>query len=157
MRVYLGIDPGKSGAWVLSTDYGVECGLWSDADIDRLCEKLEERRALEDPIYAALEKVHAMPRQGVCSMFTFGENFGWWQGVLRVLKIPHILVTPQRWMKEILDSKPADRTKLKASIVDFVIRQHSPLGGKLAVKKNWGIADAYCLALYARRYYERSN
>ena len=40
-----------------------------------------------------------MPKQGVKSMFTFGENYGHWVGVLAALKIPYNLITPIVWMK----------------------------------------------------------
>ena len=46
-----------------------------------------------------VERVHSMPRQGVKSMFTFGENYGHWVGILAALKIPYNLITPIVWMK----------------------------------------------------------
>ena len=48
---------------------------------------------------AALEKVGAMPGQGVVSMFTFGHAAGAVAGVLAALEVPVTLVTPQRWKK----------------------------------------------------------
>lgn len=47
-----------------------------------------------------LEKVHAMPKQGVTSMFNFGENYGYIQGLLEANSIPYEFVTPQKWKKE---------------------------------------------------------
>ena len=46
-----------------------------------------------------VERVHSMPKQGVRSMFTFGENYGHWVGILAALKISYNLITPLVWMK----------------------------------------------------------
>jgi crossover junction endodeoxyribonuclease RuvC len=49
--------------------------------------------------HAYLEAVHAMPGQGVTSMFTFGHAAGVAEGLLQGLGIPYTLVTPQQWKK----------------------------------------------------------
>ena len=159
---YLGIDPGKSGAWAIIEDVGEvhSVGLYEDrAAIDK-----------ELPIkLACLEKVHAMPGQGTVSMFTFGETFGIWQGILEALHIPFEMVTPGKWQKSILDFLPAkalkvadedkgqnakrraeNRNALKSAVTAYVIRRYPDLTKTLSIKKNQGIADALCLALYAR-------
>ncbi len=48
---------------------------------------------------AVVERVGAMPGQGVTSMFTFGHATGTVMGVLAALMIPISLVTPQVWKK----------------------------------------------------------
>ena len=50
---------------------------------------------------AALEEVHAMPAQGVTSMFSFGRVYGFLIGLLVAHRIPFTLVTPRRWMKDL--------------------------------------------------------
>jgi len=50
-----------------------------------------------DHVY--LESVHAMPGQGVRSMFSFGHAVGVVTGVIGAIGLPHTLVTPQRWKK----------------------------------------------------------
>ena len=54
----------------------------------------------DEEIKCVLEKVNAMPGQGVVSMFNFGQNFGFIQGVLKAYEIPFELVPPQKWKKE---------------------------------------------------------
>ena len=49
--------------------------------------------------HAYLEKVQAMPGQGVSSMFTFGHAAGLVEGVVTGAGIPLTLVTPQAWKK----------------------------------------------------------
>ena len=41
-----------------------------------------------------------MPGQGVVSMFNFGQNYGFIQGVLKAYNIPFELVPPAKWKKE---------------------------------------------------------
>ena len=50
---------------------------------------------------AYVERVSAMPKQGVSSMFSFGTSYGIVLGVLAALQIPVVLVTPQSWKKEV--------------------------------------------------------
>jgi len=53
----------------------------------------------EDIKMVMVEKIHSMPKQGVKSMFTFGEKFGWIQGVLDSFRIPYTFASPQAWQK----------------------------------------------------------
>jgi crossover junction endodeoxyribonuclease RuvC len=46
-----------------------------------------------------VEQVHAMPGQGVTSMFNFGHSCGTVMGVLGAMGLPCSLVTPQSWKK----------------------------------------------------------
>ena len=53
-----------------------------------------------DKVFACIEKVggyiagNAAPGS---AMFNFGENYGFWQGMLMGLSIPLHIVTPQKW------------------------------------------------------------
>ena len=46
-----------------------------------------------------LEKVWAFPTDGKVGLFSFGENYGRWQGVIESHKIPINYITPKKWMK----------------------------------------------------------
>lgn len=43
--------------------------------------------------------MHAVPGQGVTSMFNFGQNYGFLKGVLFANSVPICVVSPQRWKK----------------------------------------------------------
>jgi crossover junction endodeoxyribonuclease RuvC len=61
-----------------------------------------------------IEKVGAMPGQGVASMFSFGHSAGLVEGVVAALGVPMTLVTPQAWKKHhglIGKDKDAARTR----------------------------------------------
>jgi crossover junction endodeoxyribonuclease RuvC len=165
---YVGIDPGKSGAYaIINEDYAiVSYGLF-----DKNNSLIALRKTFPDThTRACLEAVHAMPMQGVTSMFSFGENFGFWKGVLEALDIPYILTPPQTWQKAVLDTMPtpypkikgetpteASRRKakntlaLKAHITGFARRQFPAREAALSIKRNQGVADALCMALYVKR------
>jgi Holliday junction resolvasome RuvABC endonuclease subunit len=117
----LGIDPGRSGGFCLQCDDGDTMQPYkqpeTDADILELIESLSWHALCKGhKLTAVIEKVHAMPKQGVTSTFTFGRNFGFLHGVLTALKIPVIEVTPQRWQKELGCMSKGDKnvTKQKA-------------------------------------------
>ena len=162
---FLGIDPGVSGAFAVIKSIGeVELvGLFPDRKI--LIDWLKSGHTAS----AAVEKVTAMPGQGVVSMFTFGASFGLMCGVLEAHAVPYELITPGKWQKAILDFqlvkevKKEDETKKehacrverdrrakKNALTEFVLRRYPDLHHLLRIKKNQGIADAICLALYAR-------
>jgi len=114
MGLAVGIDPGKSGA-LCALDENMdpefhECpGPHSMAGIVR---GLLLRSS--PPVAFYLEKVHAMPRQGVTSMFNFGMNFGQWQGVLAMTGVPVVLVTPAEWQRGLVFKSDGASPKARA-------------------------------------------
>ena len=104
------------------------------------------------PTLVVIEKVHAMPTQGVSSTFKFGEQFGFMQGVLTSLHIPFILVTPQAWKKKVLegydwkgDGKVAATMYVQKRYPDVCL-----LETPRCRKPHDGIVDAICIAEYGR-------
>ena len=97
MKTVIGIDPGKSGAMAICyPDNNIRV---VKMDEDTYIEELNLIKSQSDNIICWLEHVHAMPGQGVTSMFTFGDNYGWLRGALRALEIPTELIRPQAWQK----------------------------------------------------------
>lgn len=116
MAFTLGVDPGLSGGVaVLETDSGRIAALHvmpvKDGEVDAV--------ALASLLWlfwpgvdlAAVERVHAMPGQGVSSMFCFGRGFGTILGVLGAQGVKVELPTPQRWKRDILGNKHDHATK----------------------------------------------
>ena len=101
-KIYVGIDPGKNGGIAIIdgdtlTTYptplvGDEISGWAVRDI--LTGQREGAK-----LSLAIEKVGAMPGQGVTSMFSFGFNTGLVTGIAQALAIPYITVRPQEWQK----------------------------------------------------------
>ena len=51
------------------------------------------------PSLAAIERVNAMPNQGVSSTFRFGQGFGQLEMAIVASKLPIKYVTPRQWKK----------------------------------------------------------
>lgn len=108
----IGIDPGCSGA-IVALDDGASTVLWhgqmptlkvGKATRINGAALADVLRNLRDDgnfgrAHARLEQVHAMPKQGVTSVFTFGHAAGVAEGLLQGLGIPYTLVAPQTWKK----------------------------------------------------------
>lgn len=95
--VIMGIDPGQHGALAIMHTDGTVAGVWGYAkmtEADLMAVVLAYRPRIK---MAYLEKAASRPGQGVRSVFTFGQNFGFWRGVLSALKIPFETVSPQTW------------------------------------------------------------
>lgn len=95
---FIGCDPGKSGALsIIREDGKVEIYPF-DMEVYR---NVLSDYAKDGPYTAkcCVEHVSAAPKQGVVSMFSFGENFGFIQGLLTAFQIPYELVRPAKWKK----------------------------------------------------------
>jgi crossover junction endodeoxyribonuclease RuvC len=100
----LGIDPGATGALVLLENLlPIE---WTAMPTFKIGTATRVNApALADWIasccceHVYVEQVHAMPGQGVTSMFNFGHSCGTVMGVLGAMGIPHTMITPQAWKK----------------------------------------------------------
>lgn len=143
----LGIDPGKNGGLcILSTDINdvVMLDKMPQTPTD-LSNKLESIRENFWPIKCYLEKVGGMPGQGGVAMFNFGYNFGQLVQALTDYKIPHELVTPQKWQTATYcrgksgESKTAHKNRIK----DMAKRKYPN------VKITLATADAVMIACYA--------
>jgi crossover junction endodeoxyribonuclease RuvC len=94
--IILAIDPGLSGAVCRLSGGTIELRRDFKAlpDIARAIQDLSA-----GVTHAVIENVHAMPGQGVCSMFSFGRSAGVADGAL-ALALPHLIVesiSPQKW------------------------------------------------------------
>lgn len=144
----IGIDPGITGAIsLLSGDLFVAVvdmptmvnGKKNMVNAAELAKILSDYKSNNAVIY--LERVSAMPGQGVCACFNFGVSFGIIQGIAGALQIPMILVTPQSWKKRaglIGKDKDAART----------LAQQLYPAATLGRKKDIGRADAILIARY---------
>jgi crossover junction endodeoxyribonuclease RuvC len=109
--VILAIDPGAKGALAF---FDVDKGSLVIVDMPTVEVKRGNKTKLEispqmvaaeiksrGPRIAVLERVGAMPGQGVSSMFQFGRGVGMLEGVLSALQIPVTYIAPQTWQKAV--------------------------------------------------------
>lgn len=142
---YIGIDPGKKGGIAVIDECGAVIAYPYSEEI--LIDVIKAVLCSTYKITAAVEKVGAMPGQGVTSMFTFGTGYGYIQGVLSALSIPYQLIPPKKWKSEYSlgsDKKQSIKTCRRLfPDLDLV-----PNGCR---KENDGMAEATLIAEYARR------
>jgi len=67
-----------------------------------------------DPRHVIVEKVSAMPGQGVTSMFSFGRSLGIIEGIVAAYDIPVTYVTPGVWTKGIGRGAGKDASRARA-------------------------------------------
>lgn len=145
MTYFAGIDPGQGGAIAMVSDDMQEASAWDfPGSIEAAADLLREVFLEYHPLLTGIEKVGAMPKQGVSSTFSFGQNFGAWLGALAALQVSHIIVTPGKWQKSPPDSTPGDTKQRSLSMA----RRLFP-GVELSKKKDPGRSDALLLALFA--------
>lgn len=146
--MYLGIDPGYSGAWGLIDHNGKyqSCGdmIHNEKHILSRLVYTEISQAVDrQDLEVIIEAVHSMPGQGVSSSFKFGMAYGSAIAIVERFNCTWHMVTPQRWKKTLqLDS---DKNKS----LDLA-RQLWPTA-PLTRKKDNGRAEALLLAEYLRR------
>ena len=144
--IYIGIDPGKSGGIAfIDEDNTLQCFRFSENLSDMIADIKIIRKI--DKCFAKLELVHSFPNQGVRSTFSFGENYGIWQGILSSLDITYSKVTPQKWMAHygVLPKVKKDR---KNKLKEIAQREYPD------TKVTLYVADAILLAKYAKEKYE---
>lgn len=163
--MYLGIDPGVSGAYAVIDEHQ-----------HRILETFKETSWINiytvlsgNPIKLAfIEDVYIRGGEGSKSSKTFMMNFGQWMLILALLDIPHLLKSPQVWQKQIIgvvekistkdvtDKKVKDRMarehkkKIKAKSVEYANRYWGNLNLKSTED---GKADALNMAVYAMKYH----
>lgn len=143
--IYIGIDPGKKGALAAIDEGGEYVKTWDSLLFLEYCRNIYRtgKKAV-----ACVEKVGAMPGQGVTSMFNFGKNVGYIEGVLETLGISYQLVPPQKWKKEFSlgSDKKQSIEVCKRLFPDISLRRTD----KCRTDDD-GMAEALLMAEYARR------
>jgi len=147
--IYVGIDPGAKGGIVSLDDTGVV--LYSmKYNIKDYVFYLKSIYKKNLNVAVFVEKVHAMPRQGVRSMFTFGQRFGEITGLLEAFQMEYYLIEPQVWKKHfsLIGSRNKKDSCVKSLELEPTLKCKGKRGGYLD-----GICDAYLIARYGKENY----
>ena len=147
--IFIGVDPGKSGAMAfIYKDDNIVTVSAIAYDKDAYLEAIKKMTNSGLPIKCCIERVNAMPGQGVTSMFNFGLNYGWLLGILEANEIPYETVLPKKWKAEF------GLTGDKANSIEVCKRMFpkvSLLRNECCKKDDDGKAEALLMAEYARR------
>ncbi len=157
--LFVGIDPGLSGALAAVTDSGdfvsvhdaptltVKKGggkkrVYLESEMVKIVEGLMTCYEIR---LVGLENQHAMPKQGVTSVFSLGMGFGLWLGILAGCKLPYERIEPGTWKRDMGLVSGSDKN---ASVVKAL--QLFPTA-PLTLKKHSDRAEAILIAEYLRR------
>lgn len=154
---YIGIDTGLSGA--VAIIYGDSIQIFDAPTTTIKSGKKNKRKYIESVMvdilepfkedsHVCIEAVHSMPGQGVAAMFSMGEGYGLWRGIVATLRIPYTLVTPQAWKKEMMAGMGKEKAAscLRAQQLYPDAELFTPRGRALD-----GRGDALLIATYLRR------
>jgi len=152
-NMFIGIDPGQSGALAMINDINevMELHDWPGDEIqtaDLVREIMEAVNQSGHKITAALEYAHSMPKQGVSSTFKFGTNYGIWRGILAANQIPFYIVRPQLWQRGVIKKAQDKKPALAAAARIFPLAVHNLYGPRGGGKD--GRADALLIAFWCK-------
>jgi len=121
--IVMSIDPGLSGALaVFIDDVLIDVVDMPTHELTRNGKAKRQIAASElagiftqhHPGHVIVEKVSAMPGQGVTSMFSFGRSLGIVEGIIAAYNIPVTYVTPGVWTKGIGRGAGKDASRARA-------------------------------------------
>ena len=140
----IGIDPGKGGGIAVITNETVvlhNCPrtVKDMALLIGLC--LNNVAAYRTKVF--LEKVWAFPTDGRAGSFTFGENYGQWQGILASHELEPVLVTPKMWQSH-FDIKKGLKKNIRKNVLKQIAKDKCPNIKKVTLKTS----DALLIAIY---------
>jgi crossover junction endodeoxyribonuclease RuvC len=150
--IIIGIDPGIIGAWAILDDLGA---ITTGGDLPVAGEGA--RRMVAAPLFSAviqryrpaiavLERVGAMPRQGIASTFKFGRAVGVIEGVLGALACPVTYVAPAIWKKHFQLGNDKEQSRQRA--IEIWPAEAADL---FARKLDHGRAEAALIGLWGLR------
>lgn len=164
----IGIDPGINGA--IGIIHGDEYDVYDipvhkvetttktktmvdlnalDLLVDQILSKYTNGDCESTTFFEAwIEKVSAMPGQGVTSMFSMGRTLGNLEMIMTAYHIPIKWVTPQKWKKEVIFGAGSNKliSVQKAKELFPLCKYETERGRKLD-----GRAEAMLIAEYGRR------
>lgn len=148
---YVGIDPGKTGAWAVIEanatghwvdSYGLVPIINNGYDVRGMGEVAKEIGNAS--FWIEETQAFSAGRTSPKATSSLARCCGIWEGILGILEQPYHLVRPIEWQRAQMRTWDKGKTKERAVAV---VRQRFP-DVDLRLKKSWGIADAVLIALH---------
>ncbi len=172
--IYIGIDPGLTGAIAVIRENGATVtdlqSIDGQLDLKQLrAEMFIAKVQHQEEVYIVIEDVHSMPDQGVASSFKLGRTYGRIEGLVyyfaQIWDGLIIYVSPQRWKNSfgLINKRPKGSPKLTKAESEKRRREGKTRARELAAEifpgiaesvarvKDDGRADALLLAEWGRR------
>ena len=155
-KIFIGIDPGKNGGVAVINEM-----MDGEPVISFRCPKTPNDMALSlmstipvgvsyNDVLVLIEHVHAMPKNGVVSMFSFGQNLGQWEGILGAFELDVKYAGPRTWMQH-YDCKPNLERKDRKRYLRGIAEKLFP-----NIKMTFNISDALLIANYNKEIYYKN-
>ena len=144
----VGVDPGLKGGIAWYCTISKDTGAIPMPDTPRqICTRLQNLREIYGTMHVVLEYAQPMPKQGVTSVFSYGQHFGELIGILTALNASMTLVRPAVWKKALgLNSE-----KLNSILLAERLYPEVSLTPGQCRKPQDGIAEALLLMHYGRQ------
>lgn len=144
MQRIISVDPGQKGGIALLSDGQAEVHLMPDS-VSKIVDMI--RNMNQPGTTMAVERSQPMPKQGVTSVFTYGQHFGIFEATAAALMIPYISIRPTEWKKAL--GLNSDKT---SSIIEAErLFPSVDLVPNRCRKPSDGMAEALLIGEYARR------
>ena len=156
-NIYIGIDPGKNGgiAKIIDTEIIYErCpkDVWGMYELLESMVKIDPDHVKTYKICVYIEHVHSFPKQGVVSTFSFGQNYGRWEGIIASIKPDDFkIVSPQKWMAYYNTPKGLTRKERKRFLMDEAKELYPDR------KITYNVSDAILIANYCKQEGEKDG
>jgi|19_taG_2_1085344.scaffolds.fasta_scaffold125084_1 crossover junction endodeoxyribonuclease RuvC len=155
-KIFIGIDPGKNGGVAIINEIPNH-----EAVVSFRCPKTPVEMAFSlastiptdisyENVLVTVEHVHAMPKNGVVSMFSFGQNLGQWEGILGAFELNVTYAGPKTWMYH-YDCKPNMERRERKRYLRGLAEKLFP-----NVKMTFNVSDALLIANYNKEMYYKS-
>jgi len=146
--IVVGIDPGISGAVVRLEGTGLTA--WRDFKTIRdIATAVQTASPGADAI--VIEAVHAMPGEGVCSVFSFGKSTGVALGSsFCTHPVEPVQVSPQKWQNYFRKKHRLPKQPFKTLTRDLAAKLFPAQANLFKRKKDHGTSDAALIALWAK-------
>lgn len=100
MSIYIGLDPGKKGAMAIMGYSNTTGERYMMKIIPFDPQKYIKTLKQFNGATVCIEQVHSLPHEGVKSVWSFGQTYGWLLGVLDAVGLSYQTVPPNLWKKD---------------------------------------------------------
>jgi crossover junction endodeoxyribonuclease RuvC len=156
-KVYIGIDPGLTGAVAAIYQGGYQ--VWDAPTLETktrrypcvelMASLIESIRGEFDEAVAAVERAQSAPQQGIASTFNYGVGYGMWLGVLAASNVKTLKPRPQEWMAWVFSDHGTPNLDKKERSRRRAIQLFPE--ADLDLKRHHGRAEALLIAEWSRR------
>lgn len=154
--LFIGVDPGKQGGLVCLGNKIIRSATPMPSSERDVWDWFSHISRHHSPI-AVIERVHAMPKQGVSSTFKFGWGYGGLRMALTAAGIPFEDEPPQTWIRA-LSIPPKKKTENNSQWKERLRAKAQQLFPTLPLwkepnskGKQLAVADALLIAEFCRR------